>query len=69
MENARRINAVLLPENSYRDLEALAREQGKSKTEVLRDAVALERWFQEARQEGWRILVERDGEVREIISR
>lgn len=59
----------MLPEKSYRDLEFLAHEQGKSKTEVLRDAVSLERWFQEARNEGGKILVERDGEIREIVLR
>ena len=51
--SSRRINAVL-PENAYRDLEALAEEQGESKTEVLR---------------GGKVLVERDGEIREIIPR
>ena len=65
---ARRINAVF-PEKTYRDLETLARDQGKSKTEVLKDALALELWFQQARDEGSRILVERDGELREIIPR
>lgn len=68
MDKPRRVNAVL-PEKSYRDLEFLAHEQGKSKTEVLRDAVSLERWFQEARNEGGKILVERDGEIREIVLR
>jgi hypothetical protein len=64
----RRINAVF-SDKAFRDLETLAKEQGKSKTEVLRDAVALEKWFAEARNEGSRVLVERDGQVREIIPR
>lgn len=68
MDQSRRINAVF-SDKAYRDLETLAKEQGKTKAEVLRDAVSLEKWFDEARQEGGRILVERDGEVREIIPR
>jgi hypothetical protein len=64
----RRINTVL-SEKTFKDLDTLAREQGKSKAEVLRDAVALERWFEDARQEGGKILLERDGQVREIIAR
>lgn len=64
----RRINTVL-SEKTFKDLDTLAREQGKSKAEVLRDAVALERWFEDARQEGGKILLEHDGKVREIIAR
>jgi hypothetical protein len=64
----RRINTIF-SDKAFRDLETLAKEQGKSKTEVLRDAVALEKWFAEARNEGSRILVEREGQVREIIPR
>jgi hypothetical protein len=63
-----RVNANFHP-NAYRDLEKLAEDQGKTKAEVLRDAIALERWFHEARAEGGRILVERDGEIREVIPR
>ncbi len=66
--DTRRINAIL-PAKTYLDLETLARDQGKSKTEVLRDALTLEIWFNEAREEGSRILVERNGEIREIIPR
>lgn len=68
MGKAHRINAVF-SDKAFKELESLARERGKSKTEVLRDAVALEKWFEEARQEGSRVLVERDGQVREIIAR
>jgi len=33
----------------------------------LRDAIALEQCFETTRREGGRILVERDGEVRELL--
>jgi len=63
-----RVNANFA-EGTYRDLEDLAESQGKSKAEVLRDAIALERWFHEANSKGERVLVERDGQLREIIPR
>lgn len=67
-KDSHRINAIL-PAKTYQALETLARDQGKTKTEVLRDAVSLEVWFSQAQEDGHRILVERDGEVREIIPR
>jgi hypothetical protein len=60
---------VNFSEGAYNDLNALAKRHGKTKGEVLRDAIALEGWFDEVRREGNRVLVERDGEVREIIPR
>lgn len=68
MATTHRVN-VNFSEGAYRDLDTLADRQGKTKAEVLRDAIALERWVDEARREGGRILIERDGEVREIIPR
>jgi len=63
-----RVN-VNFSEGAYTDLRSIARSRGKTMAEVLRDAIALERWFDEARREGSRILVERDGKVREVIPR
>jgi predicted DNA-binding protein len=67
-DNPRRVN-VNFSETAYRDLSSLADRQSKTKADVLRDAIALEKWFDEARREGARILVERNGEIREIIPR
>jgi metal-responsive CopG/Arc/MetJ family transcriptional regulator len=64
----RRVN-VNFSENAYRELNELAQRRGKTMSEVLRDAIELERWFDETRREGNRVLVERDGKVREIIPR
>jgi predicted DNA-binding protein len=68
MATTHRVN-VNFSEGAYNDLDSLAKRHGKTKAEVLRDAIALERWFDEVRREGNRVLVERDGEVREIIPR
>lgn len=49
-------------------LEDLARKQKTTKAEVLRRSIALGKWFQETREEGSRIVVERkDGIAREIL--
>ena len=66
VEQMRRVNVNFSPQ-AYSALEQLARQKGKTMSEVLRDAIALEQWFETTRQEGGRVLVERDGEVRELL--
>ncbi len=68
MAKTKRVN-VNFSEGAYDDLETIADQQGKSKAEVLRDAIALERLFLDTKHEGGRLLIERDGEIREIIPR
>lgn len=63
-----RVN-VNFSEGAYSDLQQLARARGKTKAEVLRDAIALARWVDDARREGARILVEGNGRLREVIPR
>lgn len=64
-----RVN-VNFSEGAFTDLSNLAEERGKTKAEILRDAIALERWFHEERRSGGRVLVERvGGELREVIPR
>jgi predicted DNA-binding protein len=60
-----RVN-VNFAESTYAALEDLAKRKGKTKAEVLRDAIALEKWFQDTREQGAKILVERDGKTREL---
>ncbi len=67
-ENDHRVN-VNFSDAAYRELNELAQRRGKTMSEVLRDSLALERWFDETQREGSRVLVERDGKVREIIPR
>jgi hypothetical protein len=62
----RRVNANFAAE-AYDRLEELAALRGTSLSEVLRQAIALLYWFETTRREGGRILVERDGQLREVI--
>ncbi len=65
--------SVSFSDDAYATLEEIALREGKSKVEVLRDALALEKWFQDAKQSGGRVLIERQNgsgtEVREVIAR
>jgi ribbon-helix-helix CopG family protein len=64
----RRVN-VNFSVQAYQTLERLARQTGRSMSDVLRDAIALKSWFEQTRAEGGHVLVERpDGKIREIIS-
>lgn len=62
--------SVNFSEGAWIDLNRLSEDRGKTKAEILRDAIALERWFHDERLQGGRLLVERaDGELREVIPR
>jgi predicted CopG family antitoxin len=62
-----RVN-VNFSDDAYEVLTEMARRKGKSISEVLRDAIALEKWFEDTKEEGGRVLVERDnGQMREIV--
>lgn len=71
MRNGRthRVN-VNFSDAAYSTLETLARDQSKSMSEVLRDAIALEHWFQGVYANGGRVIVEEpNGRRREIVPR
>lgn len=59
--------SVNITGSAYEALEEIARRKGKTKTEVLRDALGLLQWFENTYKEGYHILVERGGQFREII--
>lgn len=63
-----RVN-VNFSEGAYAELQRLAAIKGKSISDVLRDAISLEMWFQDTIASGARVLVERNGTAREVISR
>jgi len=65
-EDGRRVHVNFTP-SAYQTLEELAHSKGKTVSETLRDAIALEKYFEDTRREGGRILVERNGEIRELI--
>lgn len=59
---------VSFSSNAYQTLEDLARAKGKTLSETLRDAIAHEKWLIDTREkEGARILIERDGSLREVV--
>ncbi|WP_270886541.1 ribbon-helix-helix domain-containing protein [Pedococcus sp. 5OH_020] len=66
---AKRIN-VKFSEEVYEELSRIAKEQGKTVSAVLRDAVTLEKYVADTRRDGGRLLVEKaDGETRELLVR
>lgn len=53
---------------AYSALEDLAKAKGKTLSETLRDAISHEKWLMDTREkEGARILIERDGNIREVV--
>lgn len=67
-EPSRRVSATF-SESTYQALDELAKRKGSTMAEVLRDAIELEKWVQDLRREGGRVLFERDGKVREVLPR
>jgi hypothetical protein len=63
----RRVNVQFSPE-AYATLREVARQQGKSISETIRDGLKWQRFIQDLRKENGRLLIERDGKVRELHS-
>lgn len=59
--------SVTIPGGAYDVLQQLAKNKGKTELEVLVDAIALMKWFEDT-QKGSRILVENQGKLRQITS-
>jgi len=57
----KRLN-VRLTEDDYTAITQLARSQNKTISELIRDSLALEKWFYERQKEGDQVLVQRRGE-------
>ena len=58
---------VALPREAIDIVESLAAGQHKTKTQVLREAIALKAFIENELQPGTRFLIERDGQTREIV--
>ena len=58
--------SVTFDDSAYKVLQDLAARRGTTIAEVLRDAIALERWVDETKRDGGTLLVERDGKAREV---
>jgi hypothetical protein len=66
---AKRVN-VYFSDQVYDELRRIAQERGKTLSDVLRDAVTLEKLLADTRREGGRLLLEKgDGEMRELLVR
>ena len=52
---------------TYHALEELAQASGRPIEDVLRDSIALSKWFNETIKSGNKILVERNGKLFEVI--
>jgi predicted transcriptional regulator len=62
-----RVN-VNFSDDAYNALREIASSRDKTISEVLRDAIALEQWYESTKQEGGRVIVElEDGRVREVV--
>ena len=53
--------------DAAKELEELAAKQQTSKAEIIRKALGLEKWFSETTASGGKILVEKDGKLREVL--
>ncbi len=52
----------------YEMLEDIARKKCKSVTEVIEDAIGLEKWYLKTREEGGKIIIEgKNGDVWELV--
>jgi metal-responsive CopG/Arc/MetJ family transcriptional regulator len=65
---AKRVN-VNFSDEVYGELARIAKSRGVTLSEVLRDAVTLEKYVDDTKREGGRLLVERNGETRELLVR
>lgn len=67
VNDIKRVTVSFSP-GAYQTLEELAQAKGKSLSETLRDAIAHEKWLLDTREkEGARILIERNGSLREVV--
>jgi hypothetical protein len=65
--NTHRVN-VNFSDDAYNVLKEIADSRDKTISEVLRDAIALEQWYESTKREGGRVIVElEDGRVREVV--
>ena len=69
MARTKRLN-VSFSGNAYDQLSELSDERGTTLSDTVRDAVALEKWVQDATREGGKLLVQdKTGVVREVVVR
>lgn len=63
----KRVN-INFSDEVYAKMKALADGKGQTIADTLRDALALEIWYQQVEAQGGKILVEsKDGKIREVV--
>lgn len=67
-QSVHRVNVNFSPE-AYAALTTLAARSGRTISEVIRRAIALEVWFDQVQRDGARVLVERAGSISEVVPR
>lgn len=60
---------VNLPKQAVEALEQLAKKRKTTATEILRHAISLEKQLDDELDQGARVLIEKDGDFRELIIR
>jgi predicted CopG family antitoxin len=65
-KRAHRVN-VNFSEDAYEELAQIAKQRKKRVSDVVREAIAFEKWYQDTVDNGGHVLVERDGRVQEIV--
>jgi len=62
--------SVNLPDSTLASLEEIARKRGKSMSQVIRDAIATEKFLQDATDHGGKILIkDKDSSVKQLLIR
>ncbi len=65
--NARRVQ-VNFSEGAFEELAQIAKRRNKNVSDVVREAIAFEKWYQDTVDNGGHVLVERDdGRVQEVV--
>jgi hypothetical protein len=61
--------SVNLPQASVDDLKELAKRSGSTMAEVLRRAIANEKFFSDTVEKGGKVLIQEDGDMKQVIFR
>jgi hypothetical protein len=60
---------IIFSDEAWQDLNIVARAKGCTIAEVLRDAIALARWFDDQQAAGNRVLIQRGRRIHEVLTR
>ena len=66
-EQESRTIEVIVSDEAYEALQEIAQRRDISIAEALKEALALEKWYLETKEDGSRVLVVKDGDARELV--